>query len=160
MVCYNRVNMTERPEFKRKVLLGKRGMVVVKETGQEDVVLVNSKKERTMRSDILENLKSLAFYIEGGFGDSQDQEYFNQAIKALRLKFPGEEPDEIWRRSLATCMKDGISIENVAKTLLRTNIQFKIGRGLGTISGEEMEDRLHKLEEGIESYWPRSKREQ
>ena len=151
--------MPERAEFSKRIVPGKiPGTVVIKEAGQEDRVIKGGKEERPISAELVSNLRSLAMLSEGPFQDSTDQEYFNQEIERLKLKFPGEQPDEVWRRTLATCMKDGFGIREVAQTLLNTNLQFNIGRSLGSVGEDERGDKLQKLEDRIRDYWPRPKR--
>lgn len=150
--------MAERQQFSKMIIPGShRGTVIIKEAGHEDQIINGGKEQKLMPSELLSNLRSLAMQSEGTFEDSTDQEYFNQEIERIKLKYPGEQPEEVWRRSLATCMKEGLSISDVARTLLSTNLQFNIGKSIGSLSEDEKADKLQRLEDQIRSYWPHPK---
>ncbi|KKT33204.1 MAG: hypothetical protein UW20_C0004G0038 [Candidatus Woesebacteria bacterium GW2011_GWB1_44_11] len=92
----------------------------------------------------------------GEFEDSEGQLYLNREIEKLKKKYPEEQPQEVWRRTLATLMADGVDIESIAGALLSTNERFYISMSLGASSQAQRKDKLKMLEDKISEYWPSS----
>lgn len=150
--------MVEREQFRRRIELGRRkGTVVIKEEGEKDIVIGEPKKEVQVPVDLLGNLRSLAIIAEGKFNDSMDQDFYNREIAGLKQKYPNEQPEEVWSRSLATLMRLGVKIDDVAAALLNTSAQYNISNSLGVVSSEERGHLLEMLKGEIKMYWPKPK---
>jgi hypothetical protein len=150
--------MSPETHFNKTIFPGKaRGSIVIKTEGQDDEVIGNSAKERHIPPELLENLKSLA--IEAAVGESEDssgQSYLDQELTKLDKRYPQEQPQEVWRRTLATLMADGVDIESIAGALLTTNERFYASLNLGNLSQAQRKDKLKMLETKISEFWPSS----
>ena len=144
--------------FKKYIVPGKtKGSIVIKTEGGVDRKMSNPAKEKYITPDLLENLKTLA--IEAAVGESDDssgQSYLDRELDKLKKKYPEEQPQEVWRRTLATLMADGVDIESIAGALLSTNERFYIALNLGASSQAQRKDKLKMLEDKISEYWPSS----
>jgi hypothetical protein len=116
----------------------------------------NPVKEVRISIDLLENLRSLAIMAEADPTNSADQEWLGKELDNLKKKFPAEQPQEVWRRTLATLMGQGVDMESVAEKLITTDNQHYIKQNLGAMSKTEREGRIKKLKEEILIYWPSS----
>ena len=144
--------------FKKFIVPGKtKGSIVIRSEGEADRKIGNPAKEKRIQADLLENLKSLAIEAAvGEYEDSAGQQYLNLELEKLKKKFPEEQPQEVWRRTLATLMADGVDIESIAGALLSTNERFYIAMHLGASSEAQRVDKLKMLEDKISEYWPSS----
>ena len=150
--------MAERPHFGKYIEPGKRrGTLVVKEEGKGDILIGKPSKEVQIPAGLLGNLRSLAIIAEGKFNDSMDQDFYNKEIEGLQQKYPNEQPGEVWSRSLATLMKMGVGINDVAKALLNTSMQYDISGKLGAISDDARGELTETIKGEIKNYWPKPK---
>lgn len=130
------------------------GNVIIHD-GVSDRIIKNPVAEKKIKPELLNNLTSLSILVEGSFEDSSSQNYYNLSIEELKTKYPNEQPEEVWRRSLSTLARDGIGIRQIALSLLESNPKYQIGRNLGNISPQEREMKLQKLQQKISEYWPK-----
>jgi len=144
--------------FRKTIVPGKtKGSIVIKTEGGEDRKIGNPAKEKRIPADILGNLKSLAIEAAvGEFEDSAGQLYLNRELEKLKKKYPEEQPQEVWRRSLATLMAGGVDIESIAGALLSINQRFYVALNLGLLSQAQRSDKLKMIEDKISEYWPSS----
>ena len=147
-----------KEHFHKFIVPGKtKGSIVIKTEGGEDRMMSNPVKEKYIPSDLLENLKTLA--IEAAAGETDDtigQSYLDKEFDKLKKKYPGEQPQEVWRRTLATLMADGVNVEDIAGALLSTNTRFYTALHLGTSSKARNRDKLKMIEDKIMEFWPSS----
>lgn len=147
-----------KERFKKVILPGNaRGSIVIKTESGEDWKMSNSAKEKHIAPDLLENLKTLA--IEAAVGESDDssgQSYLDRELDKLKKKYPQEQPQEVWRRTVATLAARGVNLEDIAGALLATNERFYVALNLGTLSQVQKNDKLRMLENKISDYWPSS----
>lgn len=144
--------------FKRYIIPGKtKGSIIITTEGREDWKMGNPAKEKRIPADLLGNLKSLAIEAAvGEYEDSAGQEYLNQELAKLKKKYPEEQPQEVWRRSLATLMADGVDVESIAGALLSVNERYYVSMNLGSLSQAQRKDKLKMLEDKISEFWPSS----
>jgi len=130
---------------------------VIKTEGGEDKVVKNPAKEVFISPDLLENLKSLA--IEAAVGESDDsagQSYLDSELEKLNKRFPEEQPQEVWRRTLATLMAGGVDVESIAGALLASNERFFTAVNLGNLTQTQRSEKLAMLQDKIVMFWPSS----
>jgi hypothetical protein len=144
--------------FRKTIIPGQtKGIIVIKTEAGEDWNIKNTVKDKHISADLLGNLKSLA--IEAAIGEADDsagQEYLNRELNTLKKKYPSEQPQEVWRRTLATLMAGGIGIEDVAGALLDSNSRFYVKISLGEMSQTQRNGYLETVKDKIIEYWPSS----
>ncbi len=151
--------MTERPKFNKQVILGsKPGTVVIREEGEKDIIIKDPKRKPKIPSELLGNLKSLAIITEGISWGVTEHDFYNQEIEKLRIKYPNEQPEEVWSRTLATLINKGVQVGDIAGALLDTNLQYNIDKKIGGISDQVRAEKLQILTDKIIEYWPKPKR--
>jgi len=156
--------MKERPEFGRIEFAGKRKLKItsggVTSTIEEKAAptkTLDRGKDRKINPDLLSNLRSLTTYAQGPSGDTSDQNYDNEEIEKLKEKFPDEQAAEVWRRTLATLMADGNSIQSIATALLEGSYQYKLSTRLEGVPPATEGDELNKLRRAVKEFWPKRK---
>lgn len=156
--------MAERLKFGKVIDIKGKGELTV--TSGDTMITIREKSPRVKpekgnqgpkAEELVSNLHSLAMFAESGMGDSFDQSYYNDEIKKLKVKYPNEQPEEVWRRTLATMMAEGITIENVADALLSGNLAFRLSKELGHITREMENEKIDKLRDTISHFWPTPK---
>ena len=149
---------TENPCFRKILKPGPTKDVLKIETeGEVSGIIKDLSREKTIPADLLDNLKSLAVMAEADPASSSDQEWLNKSLNKLRKKFPTEQPKEVWRRTLATLMAEWVDTESIATTLLSTNDEFRVRKGLGDMSETEKGDRIKNLKDAILEFWSSSR---
>ncbi len=147
----------ENPQFRKIIRPGTtKGSIVIEMHGEASETLKNPVKDKYIPSDMLDNLKSLAIRAEAGSEDSAGQLWLRKELDKLKKKYPAEQPEEVWRRSLATLMAGGVDVESVAAALLATNNNFYTKINLGNMTDTEKNDRLENLRNEIVKFWPSS----
>lgn len=148
----------DNERFRRVILPGAtKGSIVIKTEGGKDLKFTNPAKEKRIPADLLGNLQSLA--VEAAVGESEDsfgQMYLNEELDKLKKKYPEEQPQEVWRRTMATLVADGVNVTDIAGALLSTNSRFYTALNLGTLSQAQRGEKLKMLEDMISEYWPSS----
>jgi hypothetical protein len=153
--------MPERIEFGKIELVGD-GKLKLTSKGVNSIVegrvdIKDGGKKKKINPILLSNLRSLAIRAQGPFGDSSDENAYNQEIIKLKEKFPKEQPEEVWGKTLATMMRDGADIKGIAEALLEVSMQYRLSQRIGDISFELRQSELKKLHETIAEYWPKHK---
>jgi hypothetical protein len=147
----------ENPQFRKIIRPGStKGSLIIETQGEASQTLKNPSKEKQIPAELLDNLKSLAVMAEADPMDSSDQEWLNKELDNLKKKHPAEQPQEVWRRTLATLTAGGVDLESVAAALLATNEKFYVKMNLGEMTDTEKTDRLENLKNEISKYWPSS----
>jgi hypothetical protein len=147
----------ENPQFKKIIRPGIiNGSIIIETQGEADKTLKNPVKEKYIPAYMLENLRSLAVRAEAGSEDTAGQLWLKEELDKLRKKYPEEQPEEVWRRTLATLMRGGMDTESVAAALLVTNANFYTKMSLGEMTDTEKNGRMENLKDEILKYWPSS----
>lgn len=117
--------------------------------------LKNPSKAVRVPENILEDLSSLAIEaFRGEFEDSFGQSYLDDEVKKLKKKYPSEQPQEVWRRDLASVSFAGVTVEDVAGALMTRNPKLMASINLGSISVEARQKVLATISDKIREYWP------
>lgn len=149
--------MAKERHFTKTIFPTKGGGVVVRTEGGEDVTLKNQTKEKRIPPDLLSNLKSLAIVAAVGESDgSEGQSFLDDELDKLKKKYPGEQPQEVWRRTLAVLVGQSIDKETIAGALLSLNNRFYTSMALGTSSVHQRVDKIAMIEDKISEFWPSS----
>lgn len=75
----------------------------------------------------------------------------------MRERFPNEQPEDVWSRTLAVLMSEGKSIDDISRLLLEVSPQFRLTKAIEGISSQARENELQKLRDVIAEYWPKKK---
>jgi hypothetical protein len=85
----------------------------------------NPVKETRIPNYLLDNLRPLAtraFIAESGDSDTSGQSRLDQQMAQMSKKFREEQPEEVWKRTIATIMKQkGVTAEKIATDLFETD---------------------------------------
>lgn len=148
--------MAER-QFGKIELLGRGKLKIIVDGTVSNITESAAPRINEIHPDLLLNLKSLAIRAQGEFGDSSDENAYNLEIKKLKERFPKEQPEDVWSRTLATLMADGVTIDSISRELLGVSEQYRLSKNIGGITPQVEENELQKIRDTITEYWPKRK---
>ena len=121
----------------------------------DGVEIKNPVKSPRIPPVILKDLESLAiqaFPEESEY--SQDQSYAVKSIKELKARYPNEQPEEVWRRDIATLVSLGINAESIAVSLFNRNKRLIASLNIGSLPREGRQKAIEIVKDKILELWP------
>lgn len=138
-------SMRER-RFDNEIVLG----VHPGEIWLKGQMLENPIKRVKISPQILDDLESLAIMaFANESGDSEGQQFLNESLAKMKLKYSNEEPQEVWKRDIAGLVTQGVEAKNIATQLY--------DRSLKTLPYEAREKVINTIRNKILDFWPSKK---
>lgn len=121
-----------------------------------DKILGNPVKEGRILPELLDNLRTLAiraYLLQSGDSDSFGQSKLDDEAKKMQKKFPNEQPEEVWRRTIATIIGDGVSAEVIAEKLFDTSAEDVKTVWMGASPHENRGKAIEQIRDELLIYW-------
>lgn len=106
---------------------------------------------------VLVDLEPLAILASSEVDDSQDQDYINNLLGKIKTEYKGEQPEEVWRRSISRLAREGVTAGEIAESLMDLSERVKTSLNLGSLSVESRDTMALRIKSKILEYWPSKK---
>lgn len=142
------------PQWGKRIELVPGGQGDVKVGGE---IIPNPAKKFRMPSAYAHNFRYLAmraFLEVNGDTDSMGQSRLQDELEELKQKFPGQEPEEIWKSSIAAVMRGGTTAKDIAEAILNSDTDAQKVVWMGQAAHSNNDKVIEKLASFLIEHWP------